>query len=411
MTIFQITAIILTTASIGGYLNKRFFKLPSTIGHMIFALAFSVLVIACGKTGWVDVDSIRDMVEGIDFSGIVIHGMLAFLLFAGALHINLNDLKHVRLPVAILATAGVVIATMITGTLVFWGAQLIGINLPYIYALLFGALISPTDPIAVLGIMKDIKTVPQPLYMKIGGESLFNDGVGVVVFLSILGVAASGDHFEIHEFLKEFAWGGIGGIGLGLLLGWITFRLLLTIDDYKTEIMLTLALVAGGYALAELLGVSGPLYMVAAGLIIGNHGRTLGMSDTTREHLDLFWELVDDILNDVLFLLIGLEMIIISFTQEGLILGTIAIAAVLAGRLISVGFPILLMSFSRSFEKGTILLMTWGGLRGALSIAMALSLPNGPEKSIILTLTYIVVLFSILAQGMTFKKVLQSVLR
>ncbi len=410
MTIFQIVAIVLTFAAIGGYVNEKFFKLPSTIGHMGFALLFSLLVLGAGKVGFIDIAFLREIIASIDFSTLVLHGMLSFLLFAGALHVNLNDLKHVRLPVGILASVGVIASTLIVGTLTWWLAGLIGIDLPYAYALVFGALISPTDPIAVLSILKQIG-VPKPLYMKIGGESLFNDGVGVVVFLSLLGIAAGGENFHVNEFLHDLAREAVGGLVLGITLGWGTYKLMQSIDEYKTETMLTLALVTGGYALAETLHVSAPLCMVAAGLIIGNHGREKGMSAKTREHLDSFWQLLDELLNDVLFLLIGLEMIIITFVKENLVLGLLSIFTVLIARFLSVAFPISIMRLTQNFERGTIRLMTWGGLRGGLSIAMALSLPETPEKSTILTLTYVVVLFSIMVQGTTFKRVSTLVLK
>ena len=281
MTIFQIVAIILTFAAIGGYVNYKLFRLPSTIGHMAFALLFSMFVLAIGKAGLFDVDLLRDMIAQIDFSDLVLHVMLSFLLFAGALHINLNDLKTVRLPVTVLATVGVMLATLIIGTLTWWLAGVIGVPMPYLYALLFGALISPTDPIAVLSILKQIG-VSKTLYMKIGGESLFNDGVGVVIFLSLFGMAVHAEGFEMHEFFYDLAREAAGGLLLGGGLGWIVYKFMASIDEYKTETMLTLALVSGGYVLAESLHVSAPLCMVAAGLIIGNQGREKGMTAKTR---------------------------------------------------------------------------------------------------------------------------------
>lgn len=405
MTPFQFIAVILTFAAVGGYLNYRYIGLPPTIGHMAFALLLSLSAIAAGAIGIFDVGIVRDTVERIDFTDVVLHGMLSFLLFAGALHINLGDLRDVKWPVGILATGGVVMGTFLSGTLVWLAAGLVGIEFPYIYALLFGALISPTDPIAVLSILKQAG-VSRRLYMKIGGESLFNDGVGVVMFLAILGAAANPGDIDVTGFFTIFAVEALGGLALGSALGWATYRLLRSIDEYKLEVMLTLALVAGGYALAEFLHVSAPLSMVAAGLIIGNHGRNFGMSETTRKHLDVFWELVDDVLNAVLFLLVGLEIMIVEVSGGTVILAILAIAAVLVSRLVSVGLPISLVRLRQPLERGTIRLLTWGGLRGGLSIAMALSLPSGPEKELILTLTYGVVLFSILVQGLTFRHVI-----
>jgi len=410
MTTFQIIAIILTAAAAGGYLNYRFIGLPATIGHMAFALLLSLLAIGAGKMGWLNLEEIKGVVNGIDFSEVVLHGMLSYLLFAGALHINFNDLKAVKWPVGILATVGVVLATFITGTLTWYAAQLIGLNLPYIYALLFGALISPTDPIAVLSILKQAGA-SKNIYTKVGGESLFNDGVGVVVFLAILGIATSGAKFDLSHFVLAFGYESLGGMALGGLIGWGTYRLLRSIDEYKVEVMLTLALVTGGYALAEFIHVSAPLCMVVAGLVIGNHGRAFGMSENTRRHIDVFWELVDEILNAVLFLLIGLEILVVTLSGQFITLGILAIGAVLIARLISVGLPITLMRFNQEFERGTIRLLTWGGLRGGLSIAMALSLPAGDEKNIILTLTYIVVLFSIFVQGLSFQSGIKMIMK
>lgn len=408
MTLFQIIAIVISLAAIGSYLNAKFVKLPATIGHMAFALIISFCIIALSELHVFNLKEVAELVRQIDFSDVLLHGMLSVLLFAGSLHINLNDLKNEKAPVITLATLGVVIATFITGTLTWFVADIVGINLPYMYALLFGALISPTDPIAVLSILKT-SGASKSLYVKTGGESLFNDGVGVVVFMAILSIITSSEEISVLHVAKSFVWEAIGGLALGGILGWITYQMLKSINQYQTEVLLTLALVAGGYALAEYLHMSAPICMVMAGLIIGNHGRSYGMSDETREHIDVFWELLDEIFNAILFLLIGFEIIIIVLTGEIILLGLFAIVAVLVGRLISVGIPISVMRMWRSFDKGTIRVLWWGGLRGGISIALALSLPAGQEKDIILPITYIVVLFSILVQGLTFRKLLDKV--
>jgi CPA1 family monovalent cation:H+ antiporter len=410
MTTFQIIAIVLTLTAVGSYLNQRFMKFPATIGLMAFALLLSLAAIALNELGWINLRNASAFVVQLDFSEVLLHGMLSFLLFAGALHINLDDLKSVRWSVATLATVGVVMATFITGSLVWFGADFIGLKLPYLYALLFGALISPTDPIAVLAILKEVK-ISKKLYVKIGSESLFNDGIGVVIFLTILALATGTEKLEFSSVSLLLAQEAFGGVVLGLLFGWGIYRLLRSIDAYKVEVLLTLALVTGGYAFAELLHVSAPIYMVVAGLFVGNKGRNFGMSERTRNRLDGFWELVDEILNAVLFMLIGLEIIVITITGQHILLGVLAIVAVLAGRMTSVGMAAGLMSFFQPFEWRTVGLLTWGGLRGGLSIAMALSLPSGPEKAIILPITYIVVLFSILIQGLTFKPALKFLIK
>lgn len=404
MTFFQVTAILIVFAALGGYVNHRFMKLPTTIGHMVFALLVSLGAIGLQKAGLVDLTATTEFLRSIDFSQVLLHGMLSFLLFAGALHINLDLLKRVKWPVFTLATLGTLLATFLTGTLIWLITGWLGLPLPYIYALLFGALIAPTDPIAVLAILKQVGA-PEDLYVKIGGESLFNDGIGVVLFLTILGIATGQNAPDFSSAGLLFLREAVGGLALGGLFGWATCWLLRSIDEYKVEVLLSLALVFGGYALAEFIHVSAPIAMVVAGLITGNQGREHGMSDVTRDHLDLFWELLDEVLNAVLFMLIGLEMLVIAISPAHMQIGLLAIAAVLAGRVVSVSLPVCILRFCNSFEKGTVTLLTWGGLRGGLSIAMALSLPNGPEKDIILPVTYMVVLFSIIVQGLTFRRV------
>ena len=411
MTPFQIIAAVVTLSAIGAYINQKYFKFPQTIGLMAFAFVVSLITIILSRTGIANLEAVGRVVGGIDFSDVLLHGMLSFLLFAGAMHINLDDLKSVGWSVAVMATVGVISATLITGTLVWQAARLVGLELPYLYALLFGALISPTDPIAVLAILKG-SGISKQSYTRIGAESLFNDGVGVVLFLTILGLATGGEELHLADAAALFLREALGGVAFGIVCGWVTYRLLSSIEDYKVEVLLTLALATGGYAAAEeLVHVSAPIFMVTAGLIVGNHGRNFGMSDLSRERLDVFWELVDEVLNAVLFILIGLEIVVISVAIPHVILGVLAILAVLAGRFLSVGIPAALVGLLKGPEKGTIALLTWGGLRGGLSIAMALSLPAGPHKDIILPVTYIVVLFSILVQGLTFKSALPLLLR
>ena len=400
MTLFQTTAGILSLAALASYINHRFVRLPATMGLMVIGLLLSLGFVLLGKTGIIDVVHAANFVRGIDFSDTLLHGMLAFLLFAGALHVDLSDLASEKWVIGVLATVGVVLATFATGGLFWAGAQLLGYDLPLLYALLFGALISPTDPIAVLGILKQ-SGAPISLETKITGESLFNDGIGVVVFLTILDIVVSGEApaaGEVAAFLLDEA---VGGALLGLLLGWLVYRLLRSVDAYPVEVLLTLALAAGGYSLAEALHVSAPIAIVVAGLLIGNHGRAFAMSDQTREHLDTFWELLDEVLNAVLFVLIGLEVIALSLDWGYLGLGGVAIVAALLARLLSVGLPLGLMRLGRTFTPGAVSILTWGGLRGGISIALALSLPPTPERDLILTVTYVVVVFSVLVQGLT----------
>jgi CPA1 family monovalent cation:H+ antiporter len=329
-------------------------------------------------------------------------------LFAGALHVDLDSLRDVKFPVGAFATIGLVVATFVTGWLFWQAASWIGFDIPFVTALLFGALIAPTDPIAVMGILKKVGA-PKSLEIKITGESLFNDGVAVVVFMTILAVAtgkSSPDPAEIGLlFLKE----AVGGIVVGLVLGWIVYRMLRSVDAYQVEVLLTLALVSGGYALAEVLHVSAPIAMVAAGLLIGNHGRSFAMSDRTRDHLDTFWELIDEFLNAILFMLIGMEIIVLALDLPLVLAGLLAIGCVLIGRFVSVGLTVRVMALRRQFSPGVVRILTWGGLRGGISIALALSLPASAERDLIVTATYIVVIFSVLVQGLTVGSLIRRV--
>jgi monovalent cation:H+ antiporter, CPA1 family len=330
--------------------------------------------------------------------------MLGFLLFAGALHVKLDELLDLKWVIGSMAAVGTILSSLITGLLGYWLFDLVGLPLPLLYCLLFGALISPTDPIAVMGVLRQAR-LPKALEMKIVGESLFNDGVGVVIFLVILNLVPK-DSFTATDVLALFAEEAIGGAALGLALGYIAYRMLRSVDNYQVEILITLALVMGSFALADLLHTSGPIAVVVAGLLIGNHGRQWAMSDTTREHLDNFWELLDELLNAVLFVLIGLEVLVLSFQKSYLMAGLVAIPIVLAARWLSVFVQVKAFSFVRDFTDRTITILTWGGLRGGISVALALSLPVGPERNAVVTITYAVVVFSILVQGLTINRVL-----
>jgi CPA1 family monovalent cation:H+ antiporter len=408
MNVFHTIGLLITLAALAAYLNHRVFKLPPTIGLMAIALVTSLGFVLLGLLGFGPVKEVAGFVSSLHFSDVLLHGMLAFLLFAGALHVDLDSLRDVKFPVAAFATIGLVVATFVTGWLFHQAVGWIGIDIPFVTALLFGALIAPTDPIAVMGILKKVGA-PKSLEIKITGESLFNDGVAVVVFMTILAVATGKSSPEPGEIglllLKEVA----GGIGVGLILGWIVYRMLRSVDAYQVEVLLTLALVSGGYALAEVLHVSAPIAMVAAGLLIGNHGRTFAMSDRTRDHLDSFWELIDEFLNAILFMVIGMEIIVLALDLPLVFAGLLAIGCVLVGRFVSVGLTVRVMALRRQFSPGVVRILTWGGLRGGISIALALSLPASAERDLIVTATYIVVIFSVLVQGLTVGSLIKSV--
>lgn len=408
MSILNISAILISLAAIFSYINYRFIKLPTTIGLMLIALCLSLSLLVLDQLGWIGIkDQAESMLSSIDFHEVLMHGMLSFLLFAGALHVNINDLSKQKGVIFSLATIGVLMSTFIIGGLASWVFNLLGLSIPFIYCLLFGALISPTDPIAVLGILKTTGA-PKSLEVKITGESLFNDGIGVVVFLVLLGIATEGQSLDVGNVGLLFIREVVGGAVYGLLLGGVAYYMLKSINNYQVEVLITLALVIGGYTLATALHISGPIAMVVAGLLMGNHGRLLAMSEKTRIHLDSFWELVDEILNAVLFVLIGLEVLVLSLSWDFMIASLLLIPLVLLARFASVGLPVKLLSYFREFSPHVIKIMTWGGLRGGISVALALSLPLGPEREIILTVTYAVVVFSILVQGLSLSRLISS---
>lgn len=408
MDIIQIIAILVTLTALLSYVNHRWLKMPVTIALMLMSLVLSLLLVGLEHLpfwGAQPVEAVEDIIGGIDFQTVLMEGMLSFLLFAGALHININDLAQYKWPVGIFATGGVLLSTFVVAGLMYAVSMVMGLGLEVIHCLLFGALISPTDPIAVLGIMKKLKA-PKNLETKIAGESLFNDGIGVVIFLSLLKIA-KGHDASVGSIGKLFLFEAVGGVVYGLVLGYVAFRILKSIDKYQVEILVTLAVVTGGYAFAHVLHTSGPLAMVVAGLLIGNKGRRLAMSDRTREHLDTFWELIDEILNALLFVLIGLEVVLLTLSGKYLLAGAIAIPLVLFARLITVGGAMSLLKTPGQSKGRTIAVMTWGGLRGGISVALALSLPHEANRELILTMTYVVVAFSVVVQGLTVGKLIR----
>ena len=398
----DVAAACLCVTALLAYLNHRFVGLPSTVGVMAIALVLSLAVIALDATGISPGlhASIARVVRGIDFGKVLLEGMLSLLLFAGALQVRAGAMKHHAWHIAALAVGGTLVSTLAIGFAMWRLLPSMGLALPLVYCLVFGALISPTDPVAVMGIMRSAGA-PASVETVITGESLFNDGVGVVIFLLMAGVAATGVTPGAAEGALLLAREAGGGILFGLALGWVTYALLKSIDEYQVEVMLTLAAVIGGYALASHLHVSGPLAMVVAGIIVGNRGRELAMSDRTRSYVDMFWELVDEILNAVLFVLLGIEILLFPFRAPVLMAGAAAIAVTLVARLLTAGLPALVGGRAWGLPRGAWMILTWGALRGGISVALALSLPHGPERDIVLSLTYCVVVVSILVQGLT----------
>ena len=398
---FDLAVIFLVLTAAMAYVNVRFIRLPTTIGVMAIAMGLSLIVFGLDQLG---ISALKDyevsLLSSIDFSDVLMQGMLSLLLFAGAMHVDLSELKAYRWQIGALAVFGTLLSTALIGISVWLLLPWAGIELPLIYCLLFGALISPTDPIAVMGIVKSAGA-PKTLELMIAGESLFNDGVGVVVFTVLLAAAASGQTPEAAQVGILVAEEVGGGIVFGLLLGFITYHMLKSIDSYAEEVLITLAAVLGGYALATHLHFSGPLAMVVAGLIVGNHGRAMAMSHKTRKYLDMFWDLIDAMLNAVLFVLIGLEIVLIEYAPGLALAVPLVIVITLLARLIAVGAPVALLHRMFRLPDGAWKVLTWGGLRGGISVALALSLPPGIERDLVLALTYAVVVASIFGQGLT----------
>lgn len=416
LSLFEIAAMMLSLSALFGWINHAFIKLPHTIGLLVMALGASLVLLvlemlipSIGLT-----ETFKSAIGQIDFNDTVMNGLLAFLLFAGALHVDMAFLKSRKWAIGIMATLGVLISTVIVGAGFYAITRLVGLEMPFVWALVFGALISPTDPVAVLSILKTVN-MPQQLEAKIAGESLFNDGVGVVVFTIIVAVAYGsshgGGHIDAAHVAELFFVEAGGGAVLGLATGWLAYRAMAMIDEHAIEILISLGIVAGTYALAQRLHLSGPISVVVAGLLIGNKGAQYAMSEKTRQYLFGFWELIDEVLNSVLFLLIGLEILILSSSMSlrFVWVAILCIPLVLLARFIAVSIPIKFLGIFKSFTKGAIPVLTWGGVRGGISVALALSLPDVPYKGIILTATYGVVIFSIIVQGLTVKNLVQKV--
>lgn len=404
MTLVQTLTILICLAALFSYVNHRLLRFPLTIGLMAVSLMFSLVLLALGKLGFGIGAEAKRFMDAIDFNEALMHGMLGFLLFAGALHVNLDELWDLKWVVGTLAVVGTILSSLLTGWLCYVLFPLLGMPVPFLYCLLFGALISPTDPIAVMSILRRAR-LPKALEVQVVGESLFNDGVGVVIFAVVLNLLPK-PSVTVTDVFRLFAVEAIGGAALGLVLGYAAYRMLRSVDNYQVEILLTLALVMGAFGLADLLHTSGPIAVVVAGLLVGNHGRRWAMSGTTREHLDNFWELLDELLNAILFVLIGLEVLVLNFQRPYLLAGLAVIPLVLAVRWLTVLLQVKGFSFVREFSERTVTILTWGGLRGGISVALALSLPPGAERDALVSITYAVVVFSILGQGLTITRVL-----
>jgi CPA1 family monovalent cation:H+ antiporter len=420
LSFFTLVSILISLAAVSSYINYRYIKLPTTIGVMLVALVASILLVLVGPYAGGFHEQATNLVAQVDFNQVLLHGMLAFLLFAGSIHIKIEDLKREWLPISLLAVLGTFFSTFLVGGLTWHLLGWLGLEIPFLYALLFGALISPTDPIAVLGIMKSVGA-PKQLEVQVAGESLFNDGLGVAIFLVLLSISSPSEVISggpakglsidfgvvgMHLF-KEVG----GALVLAMMAGTVTYKMLKRVDNYEVEILLTLALAMGLYALTDALHLSAPIAVVVAGLFVGNRGRACAMTEKTREQVDTFWELVDNIVNVVLFLLIGLELLVLPIEREWLVAGVLTIPIVLVARWLSVAGIIIPIGWVRKQGKGAVTVLTWGGLRGGISVAMALSLPAGGPRSLVLTLTYLVVVFSIIVQGLTMGKVIRAASR
>lgn len=412
LTPFNAAAVLIVFAAVLGYVNFRFLRLPSSIGLTVMGALASLLVVALDEirpSSSVSRD-LAGFIAGIDFHATLMDGMLSFLLFAGALHVSWQQLQKGRWAILVLSTVGVVLSTAIVGTGFLFLTKAMGYTIPAIWCFVFGALISPTDPVSVMSVLKRTSVSPL-LEATVAGESLFNDGVGVVIFAILLATATSGAPLDLGHAALLFVEEAGGGILLGLVIGGIAYRAMRSIDDYKVEVLISLATVMGGYAIASPLHVSGPVAMAVAGLIIGNAGVAHAMSDTTRDYLHKFWDLIDDILNTVLFLLIGLEALTVPRDAGLILLGAGAIVLSLLARSLSVILP--LSAFGKAGAAGAIVPVTliWGGLRGGISVALALGLPHGSERDLILAATYAVVLFTVIVQGGTIAGILQRMER
>lgn len=404
LSIFEMSALLLTLSAVLGWVNHKFLPMPHTIGLLTMSVAASLILVG------IDAilpqqhlfDPVTKTLLQIDFTSVVMNGMLAFLLFAGALHVDLATLVSRAVPVIVLATFATIASTFVVGFLFWQAAGLIGLSLPLSWALVFGALISPTDPVAVMGTLKNVKA-PASLEVEMQGESLFNDGVGIVVFTVLLAFAAGGpnESTSLSSVAELLLFEAGGGLLLGTATGYVAYWGMRLIDDYAIEVLISLALVTATYAIAQRIHMSGPLAVVAAGLLIGYRGPRDAMSERTQNYVFGLWTLIDEVLNSLLFLLIGLEVLILRFDPVSLLVAVAAIPIVIVARFLAVGAPILIPRVNRLMARRNVLFLTWAGIRGGISIALALAVPEGTAKPAILAATYAVVLFSVIVQGST----------
>ena len=408
LTPFDMAAMLVVASALLGWFNHHFIKLPHVIGLTVMGAvaAIGLLLANAFIPGITLDDTVARLLVEMNFTDTLLDGMLSFLLFAGALHVDLDRLKADWVPVLLLSTVGVIVSTLIVGGLMWGIGTLMALPIATIWYFVFGALIAPTDPVSVLGVLKE-ENVPSTLQSTVAGESLFNDGVGIVVFTILLGAAVTGADFSIAEGARLFVIEAGGGVLIGLVGGYMGFRAMRSMDEYALEVTITLAVVMGGYALCSFLHVSGPLAMAVAGLLIGNHGVTFAMSDITRDYVIKFWEVVDELLNSVLFLLIGLEMIALVPGVPHALLGLVAIPVTLAARAAAVTVSTRVVPAARPKAEGAWGVLWWGGLRGGISIALVLSLPEGQTRDLLLAATFAAVLFSVLVQRATLGRIIE----
>lgn len=408
MELYYSFSILVVLTAFFSFINSRFLKLPSTIGIMIIAMLTSIWMVFMGKTYPEFPLPLLDVIASVDFPAVLLSAMLNFLLFAGAIHVRMHDLRKQRIPIIIFSTLGVIISTFMVGGMMFGAFLLLEMPIPFIQCLLFGALIAPTDPLAAISILRKAG-IRKPLEIKIAGESLFNDGVSVLLFAIFLPLAMGNEvDITFAHITGLFVQEAGGGIAVGIALGYVGSHAIKRINDYKVTVLITVAIVMGGYLVTRYLHISGPLTMVAAGLVIGNYGKATAMSASDKDYLDKFWELIDEILNAMLFLIIGFELLLIPEIHQYWLIGCIAILVVLAARFFSVWLPIRLIPNIGKFDRKTIIVLVWCGLRGGVSVALALSLDPAINQHLFVSITYYVVVFSVVVQGLSIGKLMST---